>query len=255
MSTSPKTFVRLLLVLVAAIFNVAAAQVTRVAVFPFDVAANTQAYQLGLPSAVQRALNQVPGVYAPPIGDVALVANKAVDAGADVNETVGRLFDAGALVTGQVTLGGGGVQAVVNVDMAGNVQTVQATGQGPDELAVQVAEALARIVAPDAASEVMDKARATASDTPSLPSHGPTGLSASGLPGATVTDLGVAAEAFAGSWLGIVGGRAAGVGSLPCGDQALYTSKPRFQRLACGRPRRGTGRPAGVREDRPAPFV
>ena len=59
---------------------------------------------------------------------------------------------------------------------------------------MQVAEALARIVAPDAASEVIDKVRATASDTPSLPSLGPTGLSASGLPGANVTDLGVAAD-------------------------------------------------------------
>ncbi|HZW99728.1 MAG TPA: hypothetical protein VFF10_06670, partial [Trueperaceae bacterium] len=124
MPTSPKLIYRFLVVVSAAILNFAAAQVTRVAVFPFDAGANTQAYQLGLPSAVQRALNQVPNVYAPPIGDVALVANKALDAEADVNQTVRRLFDAGALVTGQVTLGGGGVQAVVNVDMAGAVQTV-----------------------------------------------------------------------------------------------------------------------------------
>lgn len=194
MPTSPKLIYRILVVVTAALLNVAAAQVTRVAVFPFDAGANTQAYQLGLPSAVQRALNQVPGVYAPPIGDVALVANKALDAEAEVNQTVRRLFDAGALVTGQVTLGGGGVQALVNVDMAGAVQTVQASGSDPAELAVQVAEAVARIVAPDAADGVFDLVRATAADTPSLPSLGPTGLSTSGLPGANVTDLGVAAE-------------------------------------------------------------
>ncbi len=194
MPTSSKSIARLLAVVCAAVLRVASAQVTRVAVFPFDAAANTQAYQLGLPSAVQRALNQVPGVYAPPIGDVALVANKALDAEADVNQTVGRLFDAGALVTGQVTLGGGGVQATVNVDIAGQVQTVQASGQDPADLAVQVAEGVARVVAPQVPAEVMERVRAAAADTPSLPSLGPTGLAASSLPGANVTDLSVAAE-------------------------------------------------------------
>src|SRR5690606_14169745 len=137
----------------AALLNVAAAQVTRVAVFPFDVAASTQAYQLGLPGALQRALNQLPGIYAVPVGDVALVANKALDAELDVNATVGRHFDAGALVTGQVALaGGGGVQATVNVEIAGGVQPLQASGADPAELAVALAEQLARVVEP-AASE------------------------------------------------------------------------------------------------------
>ncbi len=199
MPTSTQYLVRLLVFLGAALMNVAAAQVTRVAVFPFDAGANTQAYQLGLPSAVQRSLNQLPGVYAPPIGDVALVANKALGAEADVDQTVGRLFDAAALVTGQVTLGGGGVQALVNVEVGGAVQTVQASSQDPTALAVQVAEAVARIVAPDATAEALELVRATASDTPSVPSLGPAGLSASGLPGANVTDLSVAAELDSGS--------------------------------------------------------
>src|SRR5690606_25907326 len=150
MPTSTQLRTRLLVVLGAALLNVAAAQVTRVAVFPFDVVAATQAYQLGLPSALQRALDQLPDVYAPPVGDVALVANKALDAEADVNQTVGRLFDAGALVTGKVSLaGGGGAQATVNVEIAGAVQTVQASGASPAELAVAVAEQVARIIAPD----------------------------------------------------------------------------------------------------------
>ena len=92
MPTSAQLLTRLLVVLGAALLNVAAAQVTRVAVFPFDVAASTQAYQLGLPGALQRALNQLPGVYAVPVGDVALVANKAHDAELDVNALVGVLF-------------------------------------------------------------------------------------------------------------------------------------------------------------------
>ena len=200
MPTSAKLLTRLLVVLVAALLHVAAAQVTRVAVFPFDVAAATQAYQLGLPSALQRSLNQLPNVYAPPVGDVALVANKALDAEADVNQTVGRLFDAGALVTGQVALaGGGGAQATVNVEIAGAVRTVQASGATPAELAAAVAEQVARVVAPDADAAALERVRAAAAQTPSLPSLGPTGLSASGLPGANVTDLATAAELDPGS--------------------------------------------------------
>jgi len=200
MPTSAQLLTRLLVVLGAALLNVAAAQVTRVAVFPFDVAASTQAYQLGLPGALQRALNQLPGVYAVPVGDVALVANKALDAELDVNATVGRLFDAGALVTGQVALaGGGGVQATVNVEIAGAVQPLQASGADPAELAVALAEQLARVVAPAASEQALERVRAAAAQTPSLPSLGPTGLSASGLPGANVTDLATAAELDPGS--------------------------------------------------------
>jgi tetratricopeptide (TPR) repeat protein len=187
--------VRLLAVMGAALLNLAAAQVTRVAVFPFDVSAATQAYQLGLPGAVQRALNQLPNVYAPPVGDVALVANKAVDAEADVNQTVTRLFEAGALVTGQVTLtAGSGAQATVNVEVGGQVRTVQASGADPAQLALAVAEGVAGIVAPGADAGAMARLRAAAAQTPSLPSLGPTGLSTSGLPGASVTDLAAAAE-------------------------------------------------------------
>ncbi len=195
MPISAQYITRLLIVLGAALLPLAAAQVTRVAVFPFDAATQAQAYQLGLPSAVQRALNQLPNVYAPPVGDVALVANKALGAELDPDEVVGRLFDAGALVTGQVGLAaGGGVQATVNVEVAGAVQTVQATGADPAALAVSVAEGVARIVAPNAPAAALDRLRATAGDSPSLPSLGPTGLSASGLPGAAAAELAVAAD-------------------------------------------------------------
>src|SRR5690606_2153688 len=50
------------------------------------------------------------------------------------------------------------------------------------------------VVAPQVSAEVMERVRAAAADTPSLPSLGPTGLAASSLPGANVTDLSVAAE-------------------------------------------------------------
>ena len=170
------------------------AQVSRVVVFPFDADATSQAYQLGLSSALQRSLNQIPGVYAPPVGDTALVANRAVAAGVPVNETVGRLFNASALVTGQVSLAGGGVRAVVNVNIAGGTQIVDVSGPDPAAVAVAVARGVAAIIAPDLAATSAAAVEAAASDTPSVASLAPAGLSASGLPGVSVTDLDAATQ-------------------------------------------------------------
>src|SRR5690606_23254122 len=189
MPIRPKLFVSALIFVVLATLSTAMAQVSRVVVFPFDADATSQAYQLGLASALQRALNQIPGVYAPPVGDTALVANRAVADAVDVNETVGRLINASALVTGQETPAGGGVRALVNVDTAGGTQVVDVSGADPAAVAVGVATGVAAIVAPNLAAAATAAVEAAASDTPSVPSLAPVGLSASGLPGANVTDL------------------------------------------------------------------
>src|SRR5690606_36078950 len=148
-----------------------------------DAPASAQAYQLGLSGSLQRALNQVPNVYAAPVGDVALVANRAVATEQDVEQTVGRLFDASALITGQVTLAGGGVRATVNVEIGGGTRTVEAAGEDPASLATSLATQVVQIVAPDLDAAALARVEAAAADTPSLPSLGQTGLAASGLPG------------------------------------------------------------------------
>ncbi len=183
-----------LLVAGLALSSAALAQVTRVAVFPFDVPASAQAYQLGLSGAVQRSLNQIPNVYAAPVGDVALVANRAVATEQDVERTVGRLFDASALITGQVTLAGGGVSATVNVEIGGGVQTVEASGQDPQSLASALIPQIARLVAPQLGASDLARVEAAAAATPSLPSLAQTGLSASGLPGVDRSALQIAAD-------------------------------------------------------------
>src|SRR5690606_42044141 len=55
MSTRTKTFLSALLLLALATLSSAMAQVTRAVVSPFDADATSQAYQLGLASAVQRS--------------------------------------------------------------------------------------------------------------------------------------------------------------------------------------------------------
>ncbi len=171
-----------------------ATQPTRIVILPFDTDSAVSAYQLGLPTALQQALNQVPGVYVPPVGDAALMANKAVDNDIAVENLLGQVFNAGAIVTGRVILGGAGVVAEMNVAVAGGTQPVQAQGAGPAELAAAAAAAVARVVTPDASEDALAAVRAAAEQTPSVPSLGPTGLAASGLPGVRVDQLNTAAQ-------------------------------------------------------------
>lgn len=184
----------LLSALLLAMAQGAFAQVTRVVIFPFETDATVRAYQLGLTAALQRSLNQLPNVYAPPVGDAALVANKANTAQQDPFELAGRLFDASALVTGRVTAGGGGVRASIVVEVGGGAQTFEISGDTPAALAAQAAEAVARAVAPNATPAQLQAVAAAAAQTPSLPSLGTVGLAASGLPGATTGDMDAAAQ-------------------------------------------------------------
>lgn len=171
-----------------------AAAVTRVVILPFDTDAAVSPYQLGLPTALQHALNRLPGVYVPPVGDAALVANKAAAAQVDVPATVGRLFNANAVVTGRVGTGGGGVTATLNVSVGGTVRALDVSGADPAALASAAAEAVARTIMPDISSSAVAQVVAAAGQTPSVPSLGPTGLASSGLPGARSSDLATAVE-------------------------------------------------------------
>lgn len=207
MSRPQRNFLRLLgrlattcLVAAASIASAQAPGVqARVAILPFDVDASVQAYQLGLSAALQHALNQIPGVYAPPVGDTALVANKAAGADQDALSVVGRLFDATAIVTGQVASGGGGVRAVLNVTVGGATTTIEAQGADPATLLEDAAVSVARLVRPDVGAAELEAVRAASRQTPSVPSLGPVGLAASGLPGARVDDLATATELDASS--------------------------------------------------------
>lgn len=172
---------------------------TRVVILPFDADSAVSAYQLGLPTALQHALNQVPGLYVPPVGDAALMANKATDAEQDVQALLGRVFDADAIITGRVSTGGGGVVAELNVSIGGAVQPLQVSGADPASLAAAAAEAAARTIRPSVSSDVLGAVTVAAEQTPSVPSLGPTGLAASGLPGARLEQLNTAAQLDAGS--------------------------------------------------------
>ncbi len=185
--------------LTGAAFAQGATEPTRVVILPFDADGAVAGYQLGLPTAMQHALNQIPGVYVPPIGDAALMANKAADTGQEVEPLLVRVFNADAVVTGRVVAGGGGVMAEINVMVGGAVQPTQVQGAGPAELAAAAAEAVAKIARPSVSADALASLRVSAEQTPSVASLGPVGLAASGLPGARVDQLNTASQLDSGS--------------------------------------------------------
>src|SRR5690554_4104576 len=224
----PSPLVTLLTLLALALPGLAFAQgtarPTRVVILPFDAEGAINSYQLGLSTALQHALNQIPGLYVPPVGDAALMANKAADTGQDVHTLLTRVFGADAVVTGRVVTGGGGVIAEINVTTASGVQPVQVQGAGPAELATAAAEAVAGLVKPDVSADTLAAVRIAAEQTPSVASLGPTGLAASGLPGARVDQLNTAAQLDAGSaWVIAEYARVLALSSA--GEQAVEQAK------------------------------
>ncbi|MEJ2287144.1 MAG: tetratricopeptide repeat protein [Deinococcales bacterium] len=189
---------RFLLPLLVAVSALAYAQPapTRVVVMPFDANASASTYQLGLPTALQRALNEIPNVYVPAVGDVALVMQKANQAGKNEQAEVRALFSPDAVVQGTVTGSGADVGVTMTLDQAGKKQTVTAriTDGKPASLARAAAKALAQALRSDLGATTLGRIDEAAAQTPSLPSLGPVALAASRLPGAKVDDLATAAQ-------------------------------------------------------------
>ncbi|HKI57737.1 MAG TPA: tetratricopeptide repeat protein [Trueperaceae bacterium] len=174
---------------------------TRVVIMPFDANSSVATYQLGLPTALQRALNEIPGVYVPAVGDVALVMQKAQSAGKGQDATVRTLFSPDAVVQGTVAGSGSAVTVTLTLDAAGNKQTLSArtTDGNPATLARDAAKKLAQALRPDVGATVLGRIDAAAAQTPSLPSLGPVALAASRLPGTKIDDLKTASQLDPGS--------------------------------------------------------
>ncbi len=189
---------RFLLPLLVAVSALAYGQTapTRVVVMPFDANSAASTYQLGLPAALQRALNEIPNVYVPAVGDVALVMQKANQAGKNEQSEVRTLFRPDAVVQGTVTGAGANVGVTMTLDQGGHKQTLtaQIADGKPASLAQAAAKVLAQALRSDLGATVLGRIDAAAAQTPSLPSLGPVALAASRLPGANVNDLSTAAQ-------------------------------------------------------------
>ena len=168
---------------------------TRVVVFPFDAARSVEALGLASAGAVQRALNQVEGVYAPPIGDALLVLQRADQAGVDPIAAAQRLFQADAVVlarfSGQSQLE---VELVVVIGDEDRVETVRGTLGELSALWRLLAETTLRTAGISVAPADLAQVRGAIPTAPSLPALGPLGIATSRLPGARLSDLEMALE-------------------------------------------------------------
>ncbi len=168
---------------------------TRVVVFPFDAGRSVEALGLASAGAVQRAINQVDGLFVPPVGDALLVLQRATEAGVDPIAAAERLFQADAVVlgrfSGQSQLE---VELVVVVGGEDRSETVRGSINDLSALWRALAETSLRLAGISPAPADLAQMRGALPRAPSLPALGPLGMATSRLPGARLADLEMALE-------------------------------------------------------------
>lgn len=168
---------------------------TRLVVFPFDAGRSVEALGLASAGAVQRALNQVDGVFVPPVGDALLVLQRASEAGVDPLEAAQRLFQADAVVLARV--GGQSqleVELVVVVGTEDRTETLRGSVNDLSALWRSIAETSLRLSGVSVSPADLAQLRGALQRAPSLPALGPLGVATSRLPGVRLGDLEMALE-------------------------------------------------------------
>jgi tetratricopeptide (TPR) repeat protein len=188
-----------LLVLTVLTLNVAAAQeAVRVVVLPFSAIGNAAPYQVGLATALQRSLNVIDGLYAPPVGDTLIVTQRLESRGELSAARVASAFGASAVVSGRVTPVGG--EAEVLLGFAGpafpDIRDVTVRGPlgNPAELTSLVLEAVVRELGLQPSSSDRSQWQQVVAQTPSLPSLNAVGEVSLRLPQASFEALAAALE-------------------------------------------------------------
>jgi len=190
----------------------------RIVLLPFDAEASIEALGLALPTALQRALNEIDGVFVPPVGDAGVVLQRAIAAGGNALWDVGRVFGADAVVLGRVR-GSDALSVELVVERQdGQDRSRTLSGRIGDLPALLrgVADALLELA--DVAAGTADRAdlRRVLDDVPSLPSLGPLALATARLPGVRVDQLEAAAALDGGSpWVRAEFARALALAGAP----------------------------------------
>jgi tetratricopeptide (TPR) repeat protein len=190
----PAALLLLFVVLIAASFAQAQAPL-RVLVLPFDATRSFEPFGLGLATGLQRILNSLEGVYAPPVADGGLFVTRAHEAGLDALETAADAFAADVIVSGGVSGAGSRIEVSLVFNGPGIPETVQRTLQLPGEPAGAVEgvalATLQQLGRNDAAAQA--QVRSLAGETPELASLAAVGRASSRL-GADLGALTAAAE-------------------------------------------------------------
>lgn len=198
---------RFALIFTLALFLVAAAaqaqEVRRLVVLPFNTSEGAGVYGLGLATALQRSLNVIDGVYAPPVGDTFLLTERLLAEGGVTTDAVAEAFGAGTVVSGEVVASGDAT--TITLGLAGpeheavETATVEAPLSDPAGLVREVGNALVALLElPMSGTDRADFDAVTAA-TPSLPSLAAVSQGALRLQGSSVSDLSAAASLDGGS--------------------------------------------------------
>ncbi len=175
----------------------------RVVILPFNTDDASQVYGLGLATALQRSLNVLDGVYAPPIGDALLFTQSLIAQDAVSTEAIAAAFDASAVVSGEVTASG--AAATIVLGFAGpdypelTTLTVSAPLEPPAGLVGVVLDAVVSELELPISAADRSELNAAAAATPSLASLAAVSQGALRLPGASPSDLEAAAQLDGGS--------------------------------------------------------
>ena len=85
----------------------------RVLVLPFDATDSFAPYGLGLATGLQRSLNSVDRIYAPPVAEGGLFVTRAFEAGLDAIEVATDAFGANVVISGAVRASGSGIDVTL----------------------------------------------------------------------------------------------------------------------------------------------
>jgi tetratricopeptide (TPR) repeat protein len=163
---------------------------SRVVVLPFDASGSVDALGLATASALQRALNQIDGVYVPPVGDALVVLQRATQAGVDPLVEIERLFGAEVMVLGRIA-GTGALEVELVVSVAGVERSETVRGSVNDVAALwrQLAERIVALAELRAGGSDVVEIRQVLASAPEIAVLGPLGTAAARLPGVRLDDL------------------------------------------------------------------
>jgi tetratricopeptide (TPR) repeat protein len=183
--------VALLSILLSLAWGAAQAPVTRVVILPFDAEASIEAFSVAFPVAMQRALNEIDGVYVPPVSDPGVVLQRVLQFSEAPVADLMRVFAADRVVFGRLAGSDNLTLELVVVDRDGGEALRSLVGNARNlpglwQAAVDAVTEIAGInVAPGDRAAV---ARILA-DAPSLASLGPVAASSARLPGVRLDQL------------------------------------------------------------------
>jgi tetratricopeptide (TPR) repeat protein len=176
--------------------------VNRILVLPFDTTAAAESYGLGLAVGVQRALNTLEGIYAPPVGDGALFVNRAFELDLDSVAAATRAFEAESIISGEVRGSGSTLQITIGFAgprfPGGKQVTINSPASPPDGVMRRTVEAVVSGLGLSVSPEAQARLDSVTRQVPSVESLGPVSWSAARL-GTSLGDLAGAFELDSGS--------------------------------------------------------